>query len=376
MKHKEENADEVLTKKDLELTVQELSATYEELSLLYKLTEILSGMGADEIAEQVVEEAVGTLDVKTSALLFSDEVNERLYTKSFRGRWHKDTVILKGDEIIWKAISSRKPVAICNLSESGFSDYAHAERSILVCPLRGKSRTIGALVLADKKDQGEFYSNDVKLVMAIATHAALTIENALLYKELEDFLISAIKALVKALEASSRWTAGHTERVTEYAIGIGGVMGLSGKHLERLRICSLLHDIGKIAVPREILDKADILTEEEERVIRRHPLIGAEILGGFTQLQDVVSGIKYHHEWWDGGNGLLGLKGEDIPLCARILAVADSFDAMSSDRPYRRKKTTNETIEEIGSLSGRQFDPQVVDAFKRWVSLQYPAFSL
>ncbi len=363
-------------RKDLELTVKELSATYEELSLLYKLTEVLTGMGVDEIAEQVVEEALNTLEVKTVALLFADEEQGTLSTKGCRGQWNRDAVISKGDEIIWGAIRSRKPVAFCNLREAGFGDYTHAEKSILVCPLRGKSRTIGALLLADKEDQGEFYSNDIKLVMAIANHAALTIENAMLYKELEDFLISAIKSLVKALEASSRWTAGHTERVTEYAIGIGAVMGLNGKHLERLRICSLLHDIGKIAVPREILDKAETLTEEEERVIRRHPLIGAEILGGFKQLQDVISGIKYHHEWWNGRNSLLGLRGEDIPLHARILAVADSFDAMSSDRPYRRKKTSDETIEEIRSLSGEQFDPRVVEAFEKWVTQQYVTFSL
>ncbi|HWR57939.1 MAG TPA: HD domain-containing phosphohydrolase [Thermodesulfovibrionales bacterium] len=370
------NTEHIVIQKDLELTVKELSATYEELSLLYKLTEILLGMGADEIAEQVVEEAVNTLDVKTAALLFFDADEGKLYTKSFRGRWNRDTVISKGDDIIWNAITGRKPVAFCNLIEAGFRDYAHAEKSILVCPLIGKSRVIGAMVLADKEDQGEFYAHDIKLVMAIANHASLTIENAMLYKELEDFLVSAIKALVKALEASSRWTAGHTERVTEYAIGIGAMMGLSGKRLERLRVCSLLHDIGKIAVPREILDKGEMLTEEEERVMRRHPLIGAEILGGFTQLQDVISGIKYHHEWWDGNNSLMGLKGEDIPLTARILAVADTFDAMLSDRPYRRKKAEYETIEEIKKLSGKQFDPQVVDAFSEWISQQHSAFSL
>ncbi len=358
------------------MTVKELSATYEELSLLYKLTDTLSGMGADEISEQVIEEAVNALEVKTAALLFSDEDKGTLYTKSFRGLWDKDAVISKDDEIIWDAITNRRPVAFCDLREAGFKRYAHAERSILVCPLKGKSRTIGAMVLADKKDQGEFFSHDMKLVMAIANHAALTIENALLYKELEDFLVSAIRSLVKALEASSRWTAGHTERVTEYAIGIGATMGLSGKLLERLRICSLLHDIGKISVPREILDKSEILTAEEARVVRRHPLIGAEILGGFKQLQDVISGIKYHHEWWDGRNSILGLRGEDIPLSARILAVADSFDAMSSDRPYRRRKTWDQIIEEIKSLSGKQFDPQVVEAFEKWVTQQYPAFSL
>ncbi|MCL4474612.1 MAG: HD domain-containing protein [Nitrospirae bacterium] len=367
-----ENAAHSGIQKDLELTVRELSDTYEELSLLYKLSEVLSGMSVDEIAEKVVEEAVDTLDVKTAAILFLDEENERLVTKSFRGRWNKDTTIHKDDRIIWNAVSERKPVAFCKLSDAGHADYTHAEGSILVCPLVGKIRVIGAMVLADRESNAEFYSNDIKLMMAIASQAAITVENALLYKELEDFLLAAIKSLVKALEASSRWTAGHTERVTEYAIGIGSAMGLGVKHLERLRICSLLHDIGKIAVPREILDKAGRLTEDEEKVVRRHPLIGVEILGGFRQLQDVILGIKYHHEWWDGGHSLLGLKGEDIPLMARILTVADCFDAMSSDRPYRRRKARDETLKEIISLSGKQFDPEVVEAFKQWLTQQHP----
>lgn len=358
--------------KDLELTVRELSNTYEELSLLYKLSEVLSGMNSDEIAEQVVEEAINILDIKTAALLFFDEVNEKLYTKSCRGKWKKETIISKEDKIIWNSITDKKPVAFCNLPESGYKDYAHAEKSIIVCPLTGKNRVIGAMVLADREYKEEFYSADIKLVMAIANQASLTIENALLYKELEDFLLSAIKSLMKALEASSRWTAGHTERVTEYALGIGAAMGLTGKQLERLMIFSLLHDIGKIAVPVEILDKASALTEEEELVLKRHPLVGAEILSGFAQLQDVTLSIKYHHEWWDGSKSLLGLEGENIPLMARILTVADSFDAMLSDRPYRGKKTSDETIKEIITLSGKQFDPKVVAAFEHWISRRHP----
>lgn len=358
---------------DLEATVRELSHTYEELSLLYRLSEILTGMSADEIAEQVVEEAMNTLDVKTAALLFFDPEKEKLYTKTFRGKWREDIVIRRDDKIIWEAVSSKKPVVFCNLDEAGYTGYIHAEGSIFVCPLTGESDVIGALVLADRESGKEFYSNDIKLIMLITRHASLNIENAVLYKELEDFLVSAIKSLVKILEASSRWTAGHTERVTEYAIGIAAAMGLSAKQIERLKICSLLHDIGKVAVPQDILDKADALTNAEERVVRRHALVGAEILGDFKKLQDVVLGIKCHHEWWDGHNGLLGLSGEDIPLMARILAVADTFDAMSSDRPYRVRKTKKEAVQEIVRLSGKQFDPTVVAAFETWVTRRNPA---
>jgi putative nucleotidyltransferase with HDIG domain len=360
-------------RKDLELTVKELSDTYEELSLLYRLSEVFSGMSVDEIAERVIEEATETLDVATAALLLFDEGEERLYTKSCRGRWDRDIVITDSDEIIWGAVKDKKPVAFCELREAGHGDYEHAEKSILVCPLTGKMRVVGALVLADRTSKGEFYSNDIKLMMAIASHAALMIENALLYRELEEFLLSAIQSLVKALEASSLWTAGHTERVTEYVISIGSEMGFSGKELEKLRLCSLLHDIGKIAIPKEILDKPDALTHDEIMEIRRHPAIGAEILGGFRQLQDVILGIRHHHESWDGSKSLMGLKGDDIPLMARILAVADAFDAMTSDRPYRKKKTREEATAEIISLAGRQFDPGVVSAFAQWVSRQHHA---
>lgn len=359
--------------RDLEATVRELSHTYEELSLLYKLSELLAGMGVDEIAEQVVEEAITTLDVRTAALLLYDEEQRKLYTKSYRGQWNRNTAVPNDDKIIWSAITEKKPVAFCKLYEAGHADYAFAEKSILVCPLNGKARTIGAMVLADRGSKTEFFSSDIKLMMAIASHAALSIENALLYRELEEFLLSAISALVKALEASSQWTAGHTERVTGYAIAIGDAMGLGIKQIEKLKVCSLLHDIGKIAIPKNILDKPGSLTYEEIMQIKRHPLIGAEILGGFKQLQDVILGIKYHHECWDGSHSLLGLKGNDIPLLARILAVADTFDAMTSDRPYRKRKTKEEALREITHLSGKQFDPSIVDAFQQWLSLQHPA---
>jgi putative methionine-R-sulfoxide reductase with GAF domain/HD superfamily phosphohydrolase YqeK len=340
---------------------------YKEISLLYGLSEILSSMSVDEIAEHIIEEVACTLKVGTAAILFLDEGNERLLTKCFRGRWRRSAVITGEDRIMWSAIAEKRPVNFCNLHRAGYLECGHEKSSVLVCPLIGKTRAIGAVVLADRKPGEEFNSNDIKLIMAIASHAALSIENAQLYKELEEFLIIAIKSLVKALEASSRWTAGHTERVTEYAVGIGKTMGLNRTQVQGLTICSLLHDIGKIAVPKDVLDKKDTLTDDEAKEIRRHPLVGAEILDGFSKLRDVVLGVKYHHEFWDGSNGL-GLKGEEIPLIARILSVADSYDAMISDRPYKKKRTEAEAIREIQALSGKQFDPTVVKAFVEWVS--------
>ena len=138
--------------------------------------------------------------------------------------------------------------------------------------------------------------------------AGLAIENAFLYSELETLLVGAIRCLVKALEATSHWTAGHTERVTEYAVEIGKIMDLEPEMLEKLKICSLLHDIGKIATPKEILNKGSKLNESEWLEIKRHPIVGAEILEELKQFKDVILGIKYHHEHWDGSNGTFRLK--------------------------------------------------------------------
>ncbi|MBI4685321.1 MAG: HD domain-containing protein [Nitrospirae bacterium] len=250
------------------------------------------------------------------------------------------------------------------------SDALHGLKSALLCPLVGKKKTVGLVVLADKFSGDEFYSYDVKLLRIISKHAAMAIENALLYEEIEDLLLGTIKSFVKALETTTDWTAGHTERVTIYAEGIANEMGLDEKQIARLRICSLLHDIGKIAVPREILNKKGRLEHDEWIEIRKHPLVGVAILSGLKPFSDILDGIKYHHEYWDGTKGLFGLTGENIPLMARILAVADAFDAMTSDRPYRSRKSREETLKEITEFSGKQFDPVVVHAFQRWLNLQ------
>ena len=353
---------------DLSLTVLELSDTYEELSLLYRISEIYSTLSIDEICLRIVDEAVSTLSVKTAAVLFLDEKGEILYTKAYKGAWDGERKFARDDGVIWKTIVTQKPSAFCRIKETDYCDYIQGIASLMVCPILGKRKAVGAIVVADKEFGEEFFSNDTKLLMAISSQAGLAIENAFLYSELEALLVGAIRCMVKALEAKSRWTAGHSERVTEYALGIGRVMDIETEILEKLKICSLLHDIGKIAVPVEILNKGTQLTETEWREISRHPSAGAEILGEIKQFKDVILGVKYHHEHWDGQGGIFGLRHEEIPLMARILSVADTFDALTSDRPYRPTNSKKDAIDEIVRCSGTQFDPAVVEAFLEWVN--------
>lgn len=185
------------------------------------------------------------------------------------------------------------------------------------------------------------------------------------YKELEDLFIKLVIAMVNALDAKSPWTKGHTERVTNYALEIAREIGIKDEELENLRLCCLLHDIGKIGIYDVILDKPGKLTDEEFDLIKKHPEKGAEILKPIKQLSKIIPGILHHHERYDGKGYPDGLMGEDIPLCARILHVADSFDSMTADRPYRPAPGVEYAISEFKKYVGLQFDPQVVEAFMR-----------
>lgn len=353
---------------DLSLTIQELSNVYEELALLYRISEGFSLLSIDEICSRIVDAAIDTIGVKTSAVVLLENKAGKFHTKTCRGNWDIKSEFGREAEALWRAIETKKIQVYSNLIETGADDYFPGLSSLMICPIIGKARVIGAVIIADKETDHEFYSNDSKLLMAISGQAGLSIENALLYSEIESLLVGAIRSLVKALEASSEWTAGHTERVTEYAIAIAGVMGLDAELIEKLKITSLLHDIGKIATPKEILNKKGKLEEAEILVIRKHPEQGAEILSELQQFEEIIMSIKYHHECWDGSHGIFGLMRDEIPVMARIIAVADTFDALTSERPYRNKRTKEEAAAEIKRCSGTQFDPVVVVAFFKWIN--------
>ncbi len=184
-------------------------------------------------------------------------------------------------------------------------------------------------------------------------------------EELEHLLISTITSLASAIDAKSPWTKGHSERVTRYAVEIAKEMGLKDQGIEQLRLSGLLHDVGKIGTFDIVLDKPGKLTDEEFEIVKKHPGKGAEILAPIRQLADIIPAVLHHHERYDGKGYPHGLKYEEIPLQARILCVADSFDSMTADRPYRSSPGKEYAISEFKRCCGTQFDPKVVDAFLR-----------
>ncbi len=352
-------------REDLRLTINELSKTYEELSLLYRLTEEFSGATVDELCKSLIDEISNQLNVKTIAVLLYNHALRRFYTKRSTGRWNASEELLNSISLFREMLSRGRSTTICDVKAVEGLNRLEIN-SILVAPLTGKKRTVGLIVVADKISGEEFFSGDVKLLNTLSSFAGLFIENALLTEEMQAFFIGTINSFIKALEARSLWTAGHTERVTAYAVEIGRELGLNDEEIEKLKICSLLHDIGKIAIPDQLLNKIGALDEKEWKEIRKHPVIGAEILSEIVGFMDIIECIRCHHEFYDG-SGLIGLKGGEIPLISRIIAVADAFDAITFDRPYREKRTVDYAIEEISQNAGTQFDPEVVEAFLRWV---------
>ena len=192
-----------------------------------------------------------------------------------------------------------------------------------------------------------------------------TVELDRALNSLEGAYRSTLKALTAALETRDSETHGHSERVVSYSLRLGREYGLNSEQMKSLEFGSLLHDIGKIGVPDSILRKPAKLTEEEWVRMREHPHHGQQILRGIEFLQGASRVVAQHHEKWDGSGYPLGLRGEDIDVCARIFAVADAFDAITSDRVYRRGKTYEAAAQELDDWAGRQFDPKVVEAFHR-----------
>jgi putative nucleotidyltransferase with HDIG domain len=184
-------------------------------------------------------------------------------------------------------------------------------------------------------------------------------------RRLDELNWGTLKALARAIDANSEWTAGHSERVTELALSLGRILGLSRKDMDNLHRAALLHDIGKIGTPAVLIDKSEPLTEEEYRLVREHPVIGARILEPIEPYAEVLPIVRQHHEWFNGEGYPDGLAGEAITLGARILAVADVYDALSSQRPYRPAMTPEEALGVIRERSGTHFDPHIVEAFVR-----------
>jgi HD-GYP domain-containing protein (c-di-GMP phosphodiesterase class II) len=261
----------------------------------------------------------------------------------------------------------------------------HKINSHLDAPLITKGKFLGVLTLCSLEKE-KFSARDSQNISSLVSHGAVAFENAMLYEDLHRTYFSIIKALTSAIEAKDEHTRGHSVLVSKYAAAIAGEMGLSVSIIESIQIAGLLHDLGKIGVPEEILVKKGKLTESEYEIVKTHPDIALKILGpvefphfasgeqvpetipeltlnlfeGVDLSAEVKLIIYHHHERYSGGGYPQGIKGEEIPLGARIMAVADTFEALTADRPYRKAFSLTEAIKILRQISGQQLDPRIV----------------
>jgi response regulator RpfG family c-di-GMP phosphodiesterase len=236
-------------------------------------------------------------------------------------------------------------------------------RSLVLLPLKARRDLIGIMAIFHPRSTDEIDEEEINVISAIGNQAAVAIENATLYEDIEKSYYSTVKALAKAIEVKDPYTFGHSERVTEYALAIAEAMGLDEVEKQNIKYAATLHDIGKIGIAGKVLNKPGALTDEEYLHVKTHPLLGDSIIEPVEFLQMPRPLILHHHERYDGKGYPDGLKGEEIPLGARIITVADSYEAMRSDRPYRKALSPEAAREELIRNRGTQFDPQVVDIF-------------
>ena len=236
-------------------------------------------------------------------------------------------------------------------------------RSLVAIPFRIRKKLFGMLVAIDRNGSVPFTEKDLYYLNFLAERATFVIENVALYENIYENLFSILYAFVEAIEVRDPYTKQHSSRVTGFSVGIGKEMGCSDEQLDLLSFSGHLHDIGKLAIADSILLKPGPLTKEEFKEIMKHPVVGANIVGNLGLLTGEQQIILHHHERWNGGGYPDGLKGESIPFLSRILAVADVYDAMASDRAYRKRLLEEVVLETITQGAGIDFDREVVEAF-------------
>jgi putative nucleotidyltransferase with HDIG domain len=317
---------------------------------------------------------IGQLGVSSVALFYAfDEIDDYL---SYAGGSGVSNSVLRSVRLSREIALSKYLLGkheCVKLVDEDFPEDAKREANFLTrfgfeygYPLIVKSRLIGIVFIGGKVNRQEYVPDEIELFKSICTSAATGLENARLYGELQATYLSTIKVLVSTIEAKDSYTRGHTDRVAEYARMIAEEMRLSKRDLEIVCFGAALHDIGKLGVYEEILNKPGELTEQEWDIVRSHPEVGANIIKNMKFLESACDLVRHHHERLDGKGYPDHLKGNEISVGARIVAVADSFDAMTSDRPYRRAYSLEESIDQL-KIQSEKFDQDIVAYIEKLV---------
>ncbi|MBF0564658.1 MAG: HD domain-containing protein [Nitrospirae bacterium] len=337
---------------------------YNELTMLYDFVEKVNTFNVKEIANFLIKQVLVQIRADNASIMLENETTGLLETIAASGTYFDPMMPLKPGTGIAGSVMLAGKAEIINdcLSDPRYIVGRNKISSLICAPIKAKEKTIG-VVNASTIKPNNYTADDLKFFSTLVTQAAFAIDNARLYENLKKAFIKTVNTLAETIEKRDPYTGGHTKRVMNYSVAIAEELGIGDKDRERLELASILHDIGKIGVSDKVLLKTSKLTDEEFDEIKKHPVYGEEILSYIENLDDIIPGIKSHHERFDGKGYPEGLRGDEIDLIARIIAVADSFDAMTSDRPYRKGLSFDVALGELRKCSGTQFDSKVVDAF-------------
>jgi len=370
--HEQELSEKVyITSEQLAETNKKLVQRVNELDTINEISKVITSvLDVDELLDLCLKEINGKLKVKHSSIMLIDEERDELVVRASQG--HRSMQVLGktqklNEGVAGRVVQDKKPILVKDIRyDNRFNERERPDyktKSFVSAPLSLGQKVLGVINIIDKISGESFCEADVNLLCTIAGQVSIAVENSRLYEALEENCFNTVKFLAASLEAKDRYTSGHSQRVSEYASAIANVMGVSAKKKNILLHASLLHDIGKIGISELIFNKPDTLNDTEYNTIKSHPARGEEIIKPLGFLGETIRHIRGHHESFDGSGYPDGLSGEELPLLTKIMTVADSFDAMTSERTYRLPRKTDKAMLELKRMSGKQFDPDVVDAF-------------
>ncbi|MGZ3698642.1 MAG: HD domain-containing phosphohydrolase [Bdellovibrionota bacterium] len=370
---------------EMALVLREMQEKMQQLELLNNFSSLLnSTLDTQLVREKALEATCQLLKCQTASLFLVDAARQELYFETALGDAGKElqkTVRLPiSDRSIAGFIAMSGETLIQNdveqdprYNRSAGTRGGFRTQTMVCVPLKARDKVIGVLQAINKlpsaparpslHDWPDFFETDLRLLETLGHQVAIAVENSQLYQTIKKNFHETVEALAEAIEKKDHYTGGHTKRVVHYAMCIAKYMKLTPEQHEQVKLGAILHDVGKIGIEDKILKKQAALDKDEWKVMQQHPELGYDIMGRVEGLKDIVGGMRFHHERWDGKGYPLGLKGEEIPYLARIIAVADTYDAMVSTRPYRKGMDPKVAYEEIVRYRGTQFDPEVVDAF-------------
>ncbi|HHW42068.1 MAG TPA: GAF domain-containing protein, partial [Syntrophomonadaceae bacterium] len=326
-----------------------------DLLLESALASVRDVLGAQRCVLRVLDENTGEL-VLRAGLGMSPKLQERVTRVRPEGNLLGE-VLRRGEAVVVEDLAA-------NGSGRHLPYYALEMRALVVVPVKAGGKILGTLKVYSPVPR-RWSEDEVEYLGTVAAQIGLAMENSCLYSSLREYYLSTVQALAAALEAKDVYTRGHSIRVAKWARSCARKLGLDAEEEEQVYLAGLLHDLGKIGIQEDILLKPGPLTPEERKEIQEHPEIGARILEPARFPAAVIAAVRHHHEDYGGGGYPAGLSREEIPLMARIIRVADAYDAMTSARPYRQAFTPQQARDELKRYAGRQFDPRVVDAFLR-----------